>query len=76
MKIIQKLTSRKLLMAIAGVVIGLSVSLGVDASDIETLIGTVTSLVSAVSYIIAESKVDAARIGNAAQCTQENADAL
>jgi len=44
-KIIKKLTSRKLWMAIAGVVTGIAMALGVDGSDVTTVAGAVTALV-------------------------------
>ena len=75
-EIIRKLTSRKLWLAIAGVATGVSMALGVDASDIHAVAGAVTALVSAVSYIYVEGKVDAARVKNAAEAAQEAANAL
>ena len=60
--IVRKLTSRKLWLALAGVATGISVALGADASDIQSVAGSVTALVSAITYIITEGKVDAARV--------------
>lgn len=74
--IIRKLTSRKLWLAIAGFSGGMCMALGVDASDIQAVAGAVTALVSAVSYIYVEGKVDAARVKNAAEAAQEAAEAL
>ena len=56
---IQKLFSRKLWMAIAALATGISVALGADTSEIGAIAGTVTALISAVTYIIVEGKVDA-----------------
>lgn len=64
-KIIQKLSSRKLWMAIAGIATGVSMILGVDGGDITNIAGAVTALVSAVSYIITEGKIDAESVKNA-----------
>lgn len=64
-KIIQKLSSRKLWLAISGVAVGVATILGVDGSDITTVAGALTALVSAVSYIVMEGKIDAERIKNA-----------
>lgn len=64
-KIIKKLTSRKLWMAIAGVVTGIAMALGVDGSDVTTVAGAVTALVSVVTYIVTEGKVDAEGVKNA-----------
>ena len=60
--IVRKLTSRKLWLALAGVATGISVALGANASDIQSVAGSVTALVSAITYIITEGKVDAARV--------------
>lgn len=57
-----KLTSRKLWIAIAGIVAGIAIAFGVDASEIETVAGAVLSLISAVTYILTEGKVDAERV--------------
>lgn len=62
--ILRKLTSRKLWMALAGVATGVAVILGADGADIQTVAGAVTSLASAICYIITEGKVDAARVQN------------
>ena len=55
--IIRKLTSRKFLMAVVGVVIGVAMSFGVESGEI---IGAVTTIGSIVAYITGEAKVDAA----------------
>ena len=59
--LIRKLTSRKLWLAIAGIATGIAVILGADTSEIQTVAGAATSLLSAVTYIITEGKIDAAR---------------
>lgn len=59
---IQKLTSRKLWMAIAGVAVGIATILGVDGSDVSTVAGAVTSIASIITYIVTEGKIDAARV--------------
>ena len=62
--IIRKLTSRKFLMALVGVVSGLALAFGVEGSEITEIVtavgGILTALGSAVVYINAEAKVDAA----------------
>lgn len=63
-KILRKLTSRKLWMALAGVATGVAMALGADASEVQTVAGAVTALVSAVTYIIVEGKVDAEDVKN------------
>lgn len=60
---IQKLTSRKFWMAVAGIITGLVVAFGGDSGEIQTVAGTVGAVVSAIAYIMAEGKVDAANAG-------------
>ena len=74
--IIKKLTSRKLWMAIAGVATGIYIALGGDATEIETVAGAVTALVSAVTYIVAESRVDAESVKTTVIAVQEAIDVL
>lgn len=59
--LVQKLTSRKFWMALAGMATGVALVLEGDATQIETLAGAITAAVTAMSYIFAEGKVDAAR---------------
>jgi len=59
---IRKLTSRKLWLALAGVATGVFLALGGDASEIQTVAGTITALTSAVAYIFTEGKIDAAAV--------------
>lgn len=62
--LIRKLSSRKLWMAIAGIATGIATLLGSTESDISTIAGAVTTLVSAVVYMLVEGKVDAERVKN------------
>ena len=73
---IRKLTSRKLWMAIAGVATGIALALGADSSEIQTITGAVTALVSAVAYIITEGKVDAESVKNAVESVQDVVDVI
>ena len=75
-KFIQKLSSRKLWMAIAGVVTGIAMALGAESSDIGTITGAVTTLISVVTYIITEGKVDAESVKNAIIEVQDVVDVL
>lgn len=70
-EILRKLSSRKLWMAIAGVVTGIAMAVGVDGNEIGTISGAVTTLVSVVAYIATEGKIDAARVKNAVDDVQE-----
>ena len=60
MNIRQKLTSRKLWAAVAGILVGLVVAFGGETDTIQTVAGTVMSVVSAIVYILAEAGVDRA----------------
>ena len=65
--ILRKLTSRKFLLALVGVVSGLAMAFGVDGSEItgvgSGVAGMLTAAGSAIAYIHAEAKVDAAAAG-------------
>lgn len=62
--IIKKLTSRKFLLALVGVVSGLALAFGVEGSEIVEVVsavaGVVATLGSIVVYNVSEAKVDAA----------------
>ena len=58
----RKLTSRKLWLALAGVATGVFLALGGDASEIQTVAGSITALASALAYILTEGKIDAAAV--------------
>lgn len=59
--ITRKLTSRKFLMALVGVVVGIAMAFGVESGEI---MGAVTTIGSIIAYINGEAKVDAARVAN------------
>lgn len=50
----QKLSSRKLWACIVGVGMGIAIAFGLDESTITTVAGAVTSLISVVTYVLAE----------------------
>lgn len=60
MNILQKLMSRKLWAALVGVIVGLAAAFGITENDYAQVVGVVGSVVSVVSYIFGEAKVDAA----------------
>lgn len=74
--IIRKLTSRKLWLAIAGVATGIAMALGIDGGEISTVAGAVTAVVSVVTYIVTEGKVDAESVKKAVEETQNAVDAI
>lgn len=75
-KFLNKLTSRKLWMAIAGVATGIAMVLGVDGTEITTVAGGVVALLSAVTYIVIEGKVDAESVKNAVLGVQSAIEAV
>ena len=74
--ILRKLSSRKLWMAIAGVATGVAMALGAETTDISSVAGAVTALLSVVTYIVVEGKVDAEGVKNAIEATQEAVDTI
>ena len=57
---IRKITSRKFIVAVVGVIVGLAAAFGVDASEYAQVAGLVTTAASIVAYICGEAKIDAA----------------
>lgn len=74
--IVRKLSSRKLWMAIAGLATGVAMALGVETTEIGTVAGAVTALLSVVTYIYVEGKVDAESVKNAIEAAQDAADTI
>lgn len=58
----QKLTSRKLWLAVAAFVSGLILAFGGDENTAQTVSGCIMSGASVVAYIVAEGLVDASRV--------------
>ena len=75
-EILRKLSSRKLWLAIAGVATGIAMALGVEATDVSTVAGAITALVSVVTYIVTEGKVDAESVKNTIEITGDAIDLL
>lgn len=73
---IKKLSSRKFLTCVAGVVLGICITFGLDEGTVSTIAGAVTAIASVISYIIAEGKIDAAAVGEAADKVTEVIDAV
>ncbi len=57
---LRKLSSRKLWIAVVGVVVGLATTFGIQESDYNEVAGMITTVASVVGYLLAESRVDAA----------------
>ena len=58
---------KKILTAIIGVLSGLAIIFGVDQGDVSTISGAVVSVISVVSYLLAEGRIDVERIKNTAE---------
>lgn len=58
----KKFLSRKFLIALVGTIVGLAISLGADASEIQQIAGSIVTAVSAVGYIFGEAMTDVAAI--------------
>lgn len=71
----RKLSSRKFLAAVAGLVAGLAMVFGLDQGTISNVAGAVVSVASVVAYIIAEGKVDAEGVKKAVEDVQAAAEA-
>lgn len=74
--ILQKLKSTKLWLAIAGVATGIYIALGGSMDNIQTVTGAVTAIISLVTYIVTEGKIDAAAVGNTTQKVEDAVDAV
>lgn len=57
---IRKITSRKFIVAVVGIIVGLAAAFGIEENEYAQMVGLIGSIVSAISYIIGEAKVDAA----------------
>lgn len=60
----EKLKSTKLWCALAGLVLGAALALGADGESLGQVLGAVTAIISSVTYIITEGRVDAAGAKN------------
>lgn len=66
-KLIRKLTSRKFLLALVGVVTGLAMAFGVSGEEVNSVVSTIGGIITALGsiavYNMAEAVVDAAAAG-------------
>lgn len=70
-KVLEKLKSRKMWACLIGVAVGVAAMLGVEESTVSTIAGAVTSVLSVMTYIVTEGKIDAAAVKNAAQQAED-----
>ena len=75
-QLLKKLSSRKLWTAIVGVVTGLGIVFGVDAGAVSTISGALVSVMSVISYIVTEGKIDAVSVADAIDKAQQAQNAL
>ncbi len=68
---VRKVSSRKFLAALAGLVMGLAMVFGLDEGVMTTVSGALTAVASVVAYIVSEGKVDAAAVGEAVEQVQD-----
>lgn len=73
---VRKLSSRKLWAAVVGVVAGLAMVFGLDETVISTVAGAVVSVMSVVTYIITEGKIDAEGVKNAIEDIQDGIEII
>lgn len=73
---LKKLTSRKFLAAVAGIVVGIATIFGVDAGVITTIAGSVMTIGSVVAYIVAEGRIDAAGVSKVAESVETIVEAV
>lgn len=57
-----KFLSRKFLVALLGMIVGVAVYFGADGSEIKEIAGTVVSTMSALGYIFGEAMTDVAAL--------------
>lgn len=74
--IIQKLTSRKLWVSLLGVAVGVAMAFGVDGTEYTEIAGMVsgaiTTVLSIMSYVNGEAKIDAAKKSGEGADTVDN----
>lgn len=72
----EKLSSRKLWVAVIGIATGIVMYFGGSAEEITKVSGAVVSVISTVFYIIAEGKVDVERLRNSIKSLEDAEDSL
>lgn len=72
----QKLSSRKLWAAAAGIVAGMAMVFGLDQGVISNVAGAVVSAASVAVYIITEGRVDAEGVKRAVEDVQNATEAV
>ncbi len=73
---IKKLKSRKFLTCVAGIVLGVCMTFGLDEGAVNIIAGAITSIASAVIYIYSEGKIDAAAVDKIKDSADKTKDAI
>ena len=73
---LNKLSSRKFLTCVAGVVMGLCMIFGLDENAVNVISGAVVAFGSAITYIYTEGKIDAAAIEKVKETVDKVQDAV
>lgn len=74
--LIQKLTSRKFLTCVSGIVLGACMIFGLDMDAVNVIAGAVTTVGSVVIYIYSEGKIDAASLEKIKDAAEKVEDAV
>lgn len=69
--ILKKITSRKFLTCIAGIVMGACMVFGLDTTTVNTIAGAITAASSVIIYIYTEGKIDTEALKDAADKVQD-----
>lgn len=73
---IKKLKSRKFLTCVAGIMLGVCMTFGLDEGAVNIIAGAITSIASAVIYIYSEGKIDAAAVDKIKDSADKTKDAI
>ena len=76
---LNKISSRKFLTCVAGVIMGVCMVFGLDQGAVNTIAGAITSIASVVVYIYSEGKIDAAavdKVKETVECVTDAIDAI
>ena len=73
---IGKLKSRKFLSCVAGVIIGVCMTFGLDQNVVNTIAGAITTVSSIAIYIYTEGKIDAAAVNGIKEAVDKVSDAV
>ncbi len=71
-----KLSSRKFLTCVAGVVMGACMVFGLDQGTIDSIAGAIVAASSIIMYIYAEGKIDAAAVDKIKDVTDDIKDVV